>query len=126
MRLLLDTHVVWWALFEPQRLRQSVAELIEAVGSTIYYSPLFLFELAHKRALGKFEFDHGQLLAELDSNGFVEMPLRRAHSLRGAMLPRLHRDPFDRLLIGQALEEDLPLVTGDAMIRRYDVVVVRP
>ena len=124
MSFLLDTHVIWWAFAEPERLRPSVATLLTRPGSGLHYSPLSLFELAAKRAKGRLAFDDEVILGGLAEMRLRELPVRTEHALRAAALPNHHRDPFDRLLLAQALEEGMTLISRDRQIRLYDAAVM--
>jgi PIN domain nuclease of toxin-antitoxin system len=120
MRLLLDSHViVWWAMF-PGRLRSDARGAIIEPDNEIHISAASIWELGLKIARGKLRLPAGYA-AHLLAHGFNELPVSIAHAGRATELPPLHGDPFDRLLIAQALEEGLVLVTGDQAIIRYDV-----
>jgi PIN domain nuclease of toxin-antitoxin system len=120
VRLLLDSHVVvWWSAF-PGRLRAEARDAIQAPANEVFLSAASTWELGLKIARGKLRLPAGyaeQLLAR----GFDELVVSIAHTDRAAALPPLHGDPFDRLLIAQALAEGLVLVTADTEIMRYDV-----
>ena len=92
------------------------------------FSPLSVAEVAIKRAKGSADFDVDPLWlrADLLENGYSELPLTSAHAARLIALPPIHKDPFDRLLVAQALVEGLPLVTADALLAEYpgQVIVV--
>lgn len=120
MRLLLDSHViVWWALF-PGRLRQETREALTRPSNEVFLSAASVWELGLKIARQKLAMpeDYAERLL---ADGFDELPVSIAHAKRSMSLPALHGDPFDRLLIAQALEEGLMLVTSDREIARYDV-----
>ena len=123
MRLLLDTHVLLWALVTPQRLPADAADALEAQENTIFFSAVNIWEIAIKRALDRTDFtaepDRIRSVA-LDTN-FTELPVSGLHALRVRHLPPLHRDPFDRLLVAQAQAEPLVLMTNDPMVARYPV-----
>lgn len=121
MRVLLDTQAMWWLLAEPERLRRDAHALLGDPATRLHYSPLNILELAIKRAKGKFAFDDRELLDGVDSWGMAELPVRRQHAMRAGSLPPHHADPFDRLIIAQALEEDLLLVSSDGVFRHYGV-----
>jgi PIN domain nuclease of toxin-antitoxin system len=120
MRLLLDSHViVWWALF-PGRLRAGTREAIIAPDNEIFVSAASICELGLKIARQKLRLP-ADYASHLLAHGFDELPVSIAHAGRAITLPPLHGDPFDRLLVAQALEEGLVLVTGDQAVIRYDV-----
>jgi PIN domain nuclease of toxin-antitoxin system len=119
--LLLDTHLVLWSAFEPQRLSTAARRQIESRRQAVAFSDATLWEVAIKSSLGKsgFEVDASALRKGLLASGFDELPVRAEHVLAVAGLPWLHRDPFDRLLVAQAAVEGLTLLTADASLRRY-------
>jgi PIN domain nuclease of toxin-antitoxin system len=121
LRLLLDTQVVWWLLTRPERLRRSVAEQLATPAALLHYSPLSFLELAIKRSKGGIDYKDSVLLDGVDHWRMVEVPVRRAHAVRAGSLPRHHGDPFDRLIIAQAIEEAMTVVSSDGVFRRYDV-----
>jgi len=123
MRLLPDSHVVvWWSVY-PGRLRANVREMLAAPDHEVYLSAAVVWELGLKMARGKLRLPD-DYAPRLLAHGFEELPVSIAHAARATMLPPLHGDPFDRLLIAQALEDGLMLVTGDQAIMRYDVPVL--
>ncbi len=125
MRLLLDTHVVLWAVAEPERLSASTRAALIAPRNALYLSAASAWEMEIKRALGKLttpaSFDD-----ELARLRLEELPVRLAHTRLLRELPDHHKDPFDRLLIAQARAESLVLVTADPAIRRYSVRTMVP
>lgn len=122
MRLLLDTHVlIWWD--EGARLSARARAAIETADQ-VYVSAVSGWEIAIKTALGKLRPSRTVAEAAADS-GFEELPLRLRHTEILASLPPLHRDPFDRMLVAQALAERLTIVTRDPAIAAYDAPVVR-
>jgi PIN domain nuclease of toxin-antitoxin system len=119
--LLLDTHLLVWAAYEPSRLSLRGARLIQSRDKTIFFSLASLWEVAIKSSLGRSSFvvDALQLHRALIAEGFMELPIALAHIVAVALLPWLHRDPFDRLLVAQAQAEGLTLLTADASLRPY-------
>jgi PIN domain nuclease of toxin-antitoxin system len=124
MRLLLDTHVLFWFLTAPERLRAGTYERINDPGIDVLYSALNLWELATKRAKGQLPFDEAVIQSGIDAQSFIELPITSRHGLAAGALPRLHGDPFDRMLIAQAMVEGLTLVTHDWLIHRYPAVAL--
>lgn len=127
MRLLLDTHIVLWAATDPAHLKDAAREVLEDGTHDVLVSMATAWEIAIKQSLGKLELPKPaeQWLPEvLRRTGFevAQLGLRAALRVRG--LPWLHRDPFDRLLAAQALEESYPLVTRDEAFSRYGVPVI--
>ena len=120
MKLLLDTHaVVWW---DNDELPKTIVRRIQRA-ETVFVSAVTAWEIAIKSALGKITA-RGRVEDVLQDYGFVELPVfvRHADALRS--LPSLHRDPFDRLLVAQAIVENLVLVSADPALRQYGVPVV--
>lgn len=121
MNLLLDTHLLLWAAAEPDRLPVVAAALIEDETNVLAFSAASLWEVAIKAGLGRADFtaDAGVLRRGLVDNGYRELAVTAAHACAVASLPPLHRDPFDRMLVAQALVEGMTLVTADASLRGY-------
>ncbi len=123
MRLLLDTHVLLWWLADDARLGPSSRRLIEDGTAEVFVSSVSVAEVAIKTSLGKLDAPP-DLLAQVSEQQMTELPLRIAHAQALRDLPWLHRDPFDRMLVAQALTERLTFVTADARCRRYDIDAV--
>ena len=121
MRLLLDTHVLLWIFLEPNRLPPRVAEAIRTPRNEVYVSAVSTWEIAIKAGLGRVEVPFEELETTLADTGVVELPVTIAHTLLVRDLPDHHRDPFDRLLVAQALAEAMTLVTHDHAIRDYAI-----
>lgn len=123
MRVLLDSHVVvWWAL-TPGRLRAETRALIASPETEVWLSAASIWELGLKIARGKLSLGD-RFEEKLQADGMEELAVTIAHARGAAALPPLHADPFDRMLIAQALAEGLVLVTSDREIARYDVPVL--
>lgn len=123
MRLLLDTHLLLWALGAPSKLPTRARNLV-AKGD-VYVSAASIWEISIKSGLGKLTADPREVLAALGPAGFIELPISGEHAARVLDLPPIHRDPFDRLLVAQALAEPMRLLTNDAMLAGYgDIVTV--
>ena len=121
MRLLLDTHVlIWW---DAGRRLSAAARTAIRDADAVYVSAASAWEIAIKASLGKVVSSRSVAQATAEC-GFVELPVTFAHAEQLAALPALHRDPFDRLLVAQALAEDLTVVTRDPAIARYHVTVI--
>ena len=114
MRLLLDTQLLLWAAAAPERLPVAAAALIEDEGNTLLFSAASLWEVAIKAGLGRADFavDAGVLRRGLVDNGYEELAVTGAHACAVAALPPLHRDPFDRMLVAQALVEGVSAGDG--------------
>ncbi len=118
--LLLDTHVLLWWIDGDAALGPLAREAIDDRQSRVYVSPISLWEVAIKRARTPLKAPE-DMAAAVDEAGFVQLPVTFVHAEQTAMLPSIHRDPFDRMLIAQAQVEGLLLVTADRKIHRYNV-----
>ena len=121
MNLLLDTHVLLWAAYDPARLSTRASNLILDPANSLYFSVASLWEVAIKSSLGRADFsiDPAELRLSLVANEYGELPIEAAHVLRLATLPPLHADPFDRMLLAQAMAEGFVLLTQDAKVIDY-------
>jgi len=129
LRLLLDTHVAFWAIAKNARLPESVRGLIADQENTIVVSAVSVWEIAIKHALsrtgvGEMPISGAQALEHFRQAGFEFLSVSVEHGAAVERLPRLHADPFDRLLIAQALSEPMRLVTHDAQIAAYSDSVI--
>ena len=126
MNLLLDTHVALWAIADSERLPARARELISAPTTTVWISAATLWEIAVKHALGRGDMPVSatQALAWFRESGYRILPVEAEHALAVEALPAHHRDPFDRILIAQALVEPLRLMTHDAIVARYSDTVI--
>lgn len=124
MRFLLDTHIFLWAVAGSPLLKPAVRRAI-ASADQVFVSAASIWEVAIKARLGKIEADPDELVAAIETSGFMELPVRAAHAAGVARLALHHSDPFDRLLVAQAIAEPLKLLTADAVLAKYsDIVVV--
>ncbi len=121
MRLLLDTHLLVWAMGEPERLPAGCAAMLEDPSNNLVFSVASLWELVIKQALGRpdFNLEPSLLRQALLSGGWQELPIEASHALAVSQLPPLHRDPFDRLLLAQAQVDGLLLLTADSQLSLY-------
>lgn len=117
MRLLLDTHLVLWALATPAKIPARARALINA--NEVFVSAASIWEISIKSALGKLTADPAEVLAGLEPAGFLVLPVSGEHAAAVAGLPSVHRDPFDRLLIAQARFEPMRLLTNDRTLEAY-------
>lgn len=122
MRLLLDTHILLWALNDDPALTPPQRQVLGAA-EIIFVSAVSLWEISIKQALGKLDAP-ADLMEVIARTGCQPLAISWAHAMAAGRLPRLHGDPFDHLLIAQAQGEGLTLMSADRMIRRYDVAVV--
>ena len=126
MRLLLDTHILIWALGEPKRLPKEVRAALESPANEVLFSAASIWEIAIKTQIGRTNFKASPAeitQAALDS-GFAELPVRAEHGAKVLNLPLHHRDPFDRLLVAQAMTEPCRLITTDTILGSYSELVV--
>lgn len=123
MRYLLDTHVLLWWTEHSSKLPAHVYEIIGNPDSEIYVSAITAWEIAIKESIGKLETPAPISEAMVASN-FHEIPLTIEHTIHVKTLPHLHGDPFDRILIAQAMSESLTLITADSRIHRYDIATL--
>jgi PIN domain nuclease of toxin-antitoxin system len=121
LRLLLDTQLLLWAAYTPERVPETARALIADARNEVAFSPASVWEVVIKRALGRSDFriDPRRLRRGLVENGYAELPITGEHALAVDMLPPFHKDPFDRILVAQALVEGLPLVTADRRLAEY-------
>lgn len=121
MRLLLDTHLLVWAMGSPERLPQGLVSMLEDPLNTPLFSVASLWELVIKQSLGRPDFNvqPAMLRRALLDGGWQELPIRADHAFALAHLPPLHRDPFDRLLLAQASAEGALLITADQQLGPY-------
>ena len=121
MRLLLDTHLLLWALSSPEKLTKRARQRIES--GEVYASAASIWEISIKSALGKLEADPNEVLAGVEPAGFSHLTIVGGHSAKVAELPPVHKDPFDRLLVAQARFEPMILLTDDEVLRAYGDLV---
>ena len=126
MRILLDTHILLWALMEPQRLGAALCATLEDPGHEILFSSASIWEMSIKAALGRaaFPVSPARIVETALSTGFVELPVGSPAALQVAFLPHHHRDPFDRLLVAQAMTEPATFYTADKTLAAYSELVV--
>lgn len=121
---LLDTHVLLWWMTEPERLSSAAFDAIKKSRNAVYVSSAAAWEMAIKKTLGRLDFP-ANLVEILQQDHIDVLPISLQHALSVGELPLHHQDPFDRMQIAQALHEDLVLITSDALIRQYDVPVLK-
>jgi len=131
MRLLLDTHVLLWALSGSKRLADEARELIESPDNDVLFSAASIWEIAIKAQVLRLELgvDAGTIIAAARDTDFDELPISAEHAAGVAALPPHHKDPFDRLLVSQAIAEPARLVTADRALAAYSrdlVMLVEP
>jgi PIN domain nuclease of toxin-antitoxin system len=126
LKILLDTHVVLWGYNEPSRLSAAVVEMIRSPAVTCLVSTVTVWEAAIKSRTGKLTIEGNFLDVLRGTRDYDLLDVTAEHMWRVRDLPALHGDPFDRLLIAQALAEGATLVTHDHLIQQYSVPVMRP
>ena len=131
MRLLLDTHILLWALSDPKRLPPAARDLIVSGQNQVLFSAASVWEIAIKAQLTRADFgvDVGTIVAAAHETAFTELPISAQHAAGVADLPLHHKDPFDRLLMSQAIAEPARLITADRALSAYSsdlVMLVEP
>lgn len=127
MRLLLDTQLWVWLLSAPERLPDRARKLLEDLSNDVFFSSVSIWEIAIKQRLERrgFSVDAQRIYRELLEMGVQEVRVSSLHGLRTLVLPLRHGDPFDRLLLAQAMEEDLWLLTADVELAGYPGPVLK-
>jgi PIN domain nuclease of toxin-antitoxin system len=123
MRLLLDTNALLWALTNGPRIAP-VRELLIDDENEVFVSTISWWEIAIKTRIGKLDADLPELRTTALESGFVELPLLGSHAEMLATMPRHHNDPFDHMLVAQAMAEPMRLITGDAVLSQYTPLVL--
>lgn len=121
MKLLLDTHLLLWAASEPDQLPDKARQLIADTGNNLLFSAASMWEIAIKSTLGRddFKVDPRVLRRGLLDNGYIELEISSEHAVTTNSVPPIHKDPFDRMLIAQAMVEGIILLTSDAAVAQY-------
>lgn len=122
MRLLLDTHVFLWWINNDRRLsKMARSKVLHA--SEVYVSSASIWEAIIKIKLGKLEAKIEELVEAIPESGFLELPITTRHASAVSQLAKIHRDPFDRILIAQAISEPLAFLTADTELKKYSHLV---
>jgi PIN domain nuclease of toxin-antitoxin system len=124
LNLLLDTHVLIWALENNPRLSESARAAIVDGENLVFASAVSVWEISVKQAMGKLHVPDN-LIKEIQIHRFTPLEINPQHAHLAGRLPAIHKDPFDRMLIAQAILEKLTIVTRDQIINQYDVTVLR-
>jgi PIN domain nuclease of toxin-antitoxin system len=121
LKLLLDTQILLWAAGASKSLSRAARGLLTKPENELLFSPASLWEVAIKGGLGRedFQVEPRVLRRALLDNGYTELPITSQHTVAVADLPPLHKDPFDRLLLAQAMVEGITLLTADAVVAQY-------
>jgi PIN domain nuclease of toxin-antitoxin system len=127
VRVLLDTHLLLWTSVRPDLLPGAARQLLEDRDNELFFSVVNVWEVAIKRALGRshFQVDPGVLRRGSLENGYTELTITSAHAIATGLLPPIHKDPFDRILVAQATVEAITLLTSDPVVARYPGPVQR-
>lgn len=120
MRLLLDTHVFLWWLTDDRRLHPERRLAIADPDALVHVSAATIWEIAIKEAQGRIEVGD-DFASEIERGGFLELPIAARHAIAAGRLPNHHGDPFDRMLVAQAREEKMTLVSQDRALTAYEV-----
>ena len=123
MRILLDTHIFYWLFYDQHKL-PSAARTILDDADAVFVSAVSLWEIAIKVRVGKLKADIPELLGSLEAANLLELPVLARHTPLVSILPLHHADPFDRLLIAQAITEPLLLLTADPQLKQYSELVI--
>ncbi len=127
MRFLLDTHVVVWTIYEPHRISSRVRLILEDPANELIVSHSTLWELLNKVGRGQLRLTTGsvkEVFGRIQVLGVTLLAVNLNDILAAAALPHFHSDPFDRMLVAQALAEDVPLITIDPEISQYPVQII--
>jgi PIN domain nuclease of toxin-antitoxin system len=121
VKILPDTHIFLWAALAPERLTMETQTILDSPDNIVLFSVISIWEIAIKSALNRADFpvDPIRLRNNLLKNGYSELSVTSDHALTAAALPLLHRDPFDRMLVAQAITEDCLFLTRDPIIAQY-------
>lgn len=127
MRALIDTHVFLWAAAAPGRLSPRARSILERPGPGLLVSPITAYEIGQKVARGRLDIPEPAdtyTLSRIAMLGLEELPVSVEHALAAALLPPIHADPWDRLLIAQAQAESIPILSADRLLQRYEVEIL--
>ncbi len=126
MKYLLDTHIVLWLANNPDKLSSTVKSILQDNELDVYFSAVNFWEIAIKNQLDKssFQVEAVSLYRQLLEHNFIELPVLSKHTFALKNLPMHHKDPFDRLLVAQAANENLTLITHDASIWKYEAIEI--
>jgi len=121
MNLLLDTHLLIWVATTPERLSPQATKLLQNPEHRLYFSAVSFWEIEIKRSLDRFDFqiEPSLLRRGLIENGYQELPVTSLQTMTLEHLPAIHKDPFDRLLVAQAISEGMVLLTSDSTVAKY-------
>ena len=126
MKLLLDTHLILWAASSPERLSKKALDFLSDNENALFFSAANLWAITIKNGLGRADFkvDVSVLRRGLLDNGYNEIPITSQHAIAVSGLPGIHRDPFDRVLVAQAITEGITLLTADKLVAQYSGPII--
>ena len=127
MNYLLDTHVLLWWIFSEGRLSENALNLMSNPENALYWSAASSWEVSIKYSLGKLEMKQPpekMIPEQLHINNILSLPIRDDHAFLAGGLPDVHKDPFDRMLVAQAMIENLKIISTDPVLSRYDITVI--
>ncbi len=127
MNILLDTHVALWAITDSPRLRAPARDLIASSSNQVWISAATIWEISikHTLARGDMPVSGSEALGYFNASGFRMLPVEAEHAVAVETLAAHHQDPFDRILVAQALTEPMRLITHDATVARYSDTIIR-
>lgn len=125
MKLLLDTHLLIWAVEESEKLSAAARAHLDDPANDLLFSAASIWEIAIKYGRGRADFrvDPRLLRRGLLDHGYIELPVTSAHAVAIGSLPPLHKDPFDRILVAQSAVEEILLLTADPLVAQYQGLV---
>ncbi|MBS9779064.1 MAG: type II toxin-antitoxin system VapC family toxin [Moraxellaceae bacterium] len=124
---LLDTHIFIWANKEPEKLSENIQKILSNPNNQLYFSMVALWEMQIKMQLGKLKVSTGlkQLIADIKQDNLYQiLPIKDTHIINLEKLPTIHRDPFDRLMISQAMIENMTFLSVDSFVQQYPIQVI--
>ena len=124
MNYLLDTHTFLWFIYDNPRISKKSLSILRNPRNDIYLSSTVAWEIAIKENIGKIEIHtslNDLITQSLETYNFITLPVSLAHAIKVGTLPSIHRDPFDRILVAQAMVENLTILTSDPFIKKYKV-----
>ena len=119
MSILLDTHIIIWLVCEPEKLSQITLNALEDKTNKVYYSMASIWEISIKSSIGRISLNLNELIENLQDNDIQPLDIKHGHILKLQSLLMLHKDPFDRILVAQAMTENWKLFTRDDLLLQY-------
>lgn len=124
MKALIDTHVLLWWLEDPGLISPKARKIIENARNFVFYSSAVIWEIILKQSIGKLKIPN-EFYGLLDGQNFTPLSINIEHAFALKDLPGLHSDPFDRIMVAQALYENMVLLTRDRNILKYDIQTIK-